>query len=255
MKRCRKSEEPQELADLKRQESECDWDSLRNEHPSCYEAIVDQLNRDQGGICSYCERQLGDSDRQVAHFHPKSDSTPERNWALEWGNLWLACKGGTYRYSGSEAAYLEPIGENRSCDEAKEAEIVDDVVYSPAQIPANPKIFKFRQSADSLEIVLNEGAIEATGLCREKVQATVDTFNLNCRRLLAARIGVFKPIENAVKTIRNLDQGERQRELFKSLARKHLEKSDGMFPEFFTMIRWRFGTVAEEYLQSINYDG
>jgi uncharacterized protein (TIGR02646 family) len=255
MKHCRKSEEPQELADLRRRVPECSWDSLRNDHTSCYEAIVDKLNRDQGGLCSYCERQLAASDRQVAHFHPKSDSKPERNWALEWENLWLACKGGTYRYSGSDGAYMDPLSENRSCDEVKDDLVVDDIVYSPAQIHANPRVFKFRQSKDALEIVLDDDEIEASGLCREKLQATVDTFNLNCRRLLAARIRVFKPIENAVKIIRCQGQKEKQLELFKSLARRHLEKSDGKFPEFFTMIRWRFGSVAEDYLQSINYDG
>jgi uncharacterized protein (TIGR02646 family) len=255
MKHCRKFDEPQELAELREQDSECDWDGLRDGHQSCYDAIIKQLDVDQGGLCSYCERRLVDADMQVAHFHPKSDSTPEKNWALDWTNLWMACKGGTYRYSGSATAWMDPVSENRSCDEATENDNVDDVVYSPAQVPANPRIFKFRQSADALEIVVDEEAVGKSGLSQERVQATIDTFNLNCRRLLAARISVYKPIENAVKIIREHPQDERRLELFRGLAKTHLVQPGGGFPEFFTMIRWRFGSAAEDFLQSINYEG
>jgi len=92
------------------------------------------------------------------------------------------------------------------------------------------------------------------GVAAGLAQATVATFNLNCRRLSEARMRVHKAIENQIKRLReNSPQPETH---YPSLVQRYLAKSaDGNWKPFFTMIRWRFGAIAEEYLQSINYQG
>ena len=47
----------------------------------------------QGGLCCYCQDRVHDrsSTSKIEHFVPQSESTDR---ALDWPNLWLACKGG-----------------------------------------------------------------------------------------------------------------------------------------------------------------
>ena len=96
MKRCpKRAGEPPCLADFRGAQPSATWQALRNEKRCCYNEIRAQTRADQGGLCAWCETALTTTNEQIAHFHPKSDKSGPRNWGLDWGNLWLACKGGT----------------------------------------------------------------------------------------------------------------------------------------------------------------
>jgi uncharacterized protein (TIGR02646 family) len=254
VKKCLKSSEPPCLLSFRTTYPADTWDRFCDQAPECYTEIRQTTSQDQGGLCAYCELDLAATNQQIAHFHPKSDCSSHCNWALEWSNMWLACKGGSQTWMADANHYLPPLPDNISCDECKGNKIVDDLVLSPADIPAFPRIFCFRQLPDRIKIEVDADACRAAKISAEKAQCTIDTFNLNCTRLALARLGVHRELEQAIKWLR--ETGTDPRVGLAALARRHLSKNNGrIWPRFFTLIRWRLGNSAEDYLQSINYIG
>ncbi|MBF0461305.1 MAG: TIGR02646 family protein [Magnetococcales bacterium] len=244
------------LVDFRADNPDATWNHFREEQRTCYEVVRDSVLSDQSGLCAYCEILLQEDNRQVAHFHPKSDTTTSHNWSLDWENLWLACKGGTQIHHHSDPDhYLPPLPENISCDERKGRQILDSLVLSPSDVPSFPRIFRFNQRIDGMEIVPDEKGCQQAALPVEKVQKTIDEFNLNCPRLSLARMKCYQPIESAIKRLRQSGIKDTSGALEK-LVKRHLSKrSNGHWPAFFTLVRWRFGNTAEQYLQSIAYQG
>ena len=151
MKRCAKSQpEPDCLAHFRTTNGAGTWEQWRAQEPDCYTHIRDLTRQDQGGLCAYCELNLGQDDEQVTHFHPKSAMTTSHNWALDWPNLWLACKGGSQTWMQERDRYCPPLPDNLRCNEGKGNGIVDGVVLTPGEIPAFPRIFRFEQYPDRL---------------------------------------------------------------------------------------------------------
>lgn len=254
MKHCKKAvREPPSLEDFRTGHPNATWDHLRNE-AGTYRAILDALSSDQSGLCAYCELLLTAEHSQVAHFHPKSDTT--HNWALDWKNLWLACKGGTQTSHVSDPShYLPPLPANISCDEKKRDQILDGTVLTPNDVPTFPRIFRFQQRLDGMDIVPDEAGCQQAGILLKKAQETIDQFNLNCQRLSSARLKCYQPIEHTIAKLRQSNLSNPHAQLA-SLAKKHLAKNpDGHWPTFFTLIRWRFKETAETYLQAISYQG
>ncbi|MGC8492633.1 MAG: retron system putative HNH endonuclease [Syntrophobacteraceae bacterium] len=247
--------EPEELKSYRTTSPTNAWEQFRNDSRASFESLRAILRRDQGDLCAYCEMHLNENNQQVAHFHPKSDTAGSRNWALEWGNLWLACKGGSQSWMSSEEHYLPPLPDNISCDERKGNRIVDGLVIAPDEIPLFPRIFRYEQHPDGMEMRPEESACEEIGLQPEKVQCTIDAFNLNCRRLAKARLRVHRRLEQAIMKLRESDYEDPEKG-FRLLAQRHLSKDeDGCWPAFFTLLRWRFKTAAEDYLRSCDYKG
>ncbi len=254
MKHCHKATtEPACLSDFRANHPDATWDHLRNER-SCYSEIRDTLSSNQSGLCAYCEIFLQEDNRQVAHFHPKSDTTTAHNWSFDWENLWLSCKGGTQIHHHPDPAhYLPPLPENSSCDERKGDAILDSLVLAPNDVPAFPRIFRFKQRTDGMEIVPDEAGCQQAAIPVAKVQQTIDAFNLNCHRLSAARMGYYRPIESAIA---KLQQSKDPRRALENLVARHLAKTpNGNWPLFFTLLRWRFNHTAEKYLLSIAFHG
>lgn len=255
MKKCNKSNpEPECLSSFRTNNPTGTWEQFRDGLPECYSSIRISTRNDQGGLCAYCEIRLNPNNEQIAHFHPKSDTSTSHNWALDWANLWLACKGGSQTWMSHEHHHLPPLPENLSCDECKGANVLDGSVFAPHEFPAFPRVFRYEQQPDRIEIHVDEEACEGAALDISKVQKTIGEFNLNCTRLAKARLALHSQLEKAVKQLR--ESGRDPRPGLTRLAQKHLAKdSNGHWPQFFTLIRWRFRSFAEEYLQSIGYEG
>lgn len=255
MKRCAKSQpEPECLARFRTTNGTGTWEQLRAQEPECYTRIRDITRRDQSGLCAYCELNLDLDNEQVAHFHPKSDMMPQHNWALTWTNLWLACKGGSQTWMTDLDRYCPPLPDNLSCDECKGDRVVDGLVLAPDEIPVFPRIFRFEQRLDRLEICVDEQACYDAGIPVDKAQQTINAFNLNCSRLAAARLALHRQLEQAIRRLRR--SSVHPQVGVTSLLQRHLaKKANGHWPRFFTLVRWRFGQAAESYLQSIVFTG
>jgi uncharacterized protein (TIGR02646 family) len=255
VKKCNKSNpEPDCLSNFRASNPAGTWGQFRDDHRECYSSLRTFTRADQRGLCAFCEIKLDPNLEQIAHFHPKSDTTTAYNWGLDWANLWLACKGGTQEWGANEHHYLPPLPANRSCDEHKEAKILDGVIFAPHEVPAFPRVFRYERQLDRIEIHVDEKTCTDAVIDMSKVQKTIEEFNLNCVRLANARMTIHKGLEEAVKSLR--ESGEDPQVGLAKLAEKHLSQDhNGHWPPFFTLIRWRFGKFAEDYLQSIKYEG
>ncbi len=255
MKACLKSQpEPACLKVFREVNPRGSWEEFRNEARECYSKLRDMLNQDQGGLCAYCEMDVAEDNAQIAHFHPKSDSGA-CNWALKWTNLWLACRGGTQSWLTEDPAnYLPPLPENRSCDEAKADRILDGQILSPSEIQAFPRIVRFEQWPNRVEIQPDPEGCHQARIDPEKVKATIDKLNLNCARLAEARLRCLRQWEQQIKRLRLHSPNEAA--LYKSFVENKLTKNvAGRWTRFFTLARWRFRTMAEDYLRATGYTG
>ena len=80
-----------------------DWEAFRNdESGKTFRELIEALTKVQHGLCAYCEINLVKRvegqlvyDREIEHFHPKSDISHQTDWMFEITNLFAACKGGS----------------------------------------------------------------------------------------------------------------------------------------------------------------
>lgn len=256
MKRCNKPlEKPPLLENFREDNPSGNWDEFRNHNAGeAYESVRVLLCEDQGGLCAYCEVALRRQNQQIGPFHPKSDENGDQNWALAWENLWLTCKGGTQTWMRNKEEYRPPLPENRSCDEAKADRILDGEVLTPNEIPASPRIFRYRNCEDDEEILVlpDEENCQTNGISIEKVHRTIHEFNLNCPRLKEARFAFLDEVDEEIGRLR---EKEASPDMVRSLAGRFLGKKDGIWPKFFTLSRWRLGKASEDFLSSIGYEG
>lgn len=260
MKHCRKDPtEPTCLTDFRKQYPDADWEKdFRSEGRTCYAEVRETLRRGQWGLCAFCEIRHGPNDEQVAHFHPKKDKTGEHNWALDWSNLWLACKGGSgirradRRKRGLEHADVE------SCDQAKGEKVLDGLILSPAAVPVSPRLFRYRfkDQEKRASIEVDAAGCSEAGIDIERAERTIAELNLNCRRLAEARYAVYLEVEEQKRSLREAGDLEAGRAGIRRLAAQYLDpNAEGRRLAFFTLMRERLGRAAEEHLAATEYNG
>jgi uncharacterized protein (TIGR02646 family) len=244
-----------------------DWEAFRNDNGGeSFRELINELTHIQEGLCAYCEinllKKVADQtiyDREIEHFHPKSDMPHQNDWMFEMSNLFAACKGGTETNLFGEKARedykdtarcLPPIKKNLSCGSTKKDKILDDEILKPSELPISPALFSV--SIFNGAISVDEKACDQVGIDPEKAKVTIKELNLNCRRLCEVRI------------LKNLDADYRKRRanlspphfteidaLLNQMAAQYLAlKADGNRPAFFTTLRAFFGSRADKFLSN-----
>jgi uncharacterized protein (TIGR02646 family) len=263
VKHCRKdSSEPECLTRFRNANPDADWEKdFRATARDCYDTLRSTLRRSQTGLCVYCEMRVVPADReppneQIAHFHPKSDRSTAHNWALDWTNLWLACMGGT-RWSdhqGGSHGISYGLPENLSCDEATRDEVLDGIILRPDEIPPFPRLFRFRQWSNRLDIEPDEPACKEAGIPVQRVAVTIEKLNLNCPRISTSRLKLHAELVRARKRLAGtgLDPWPH---LGKLAARLLAPDQDGHRHAYFTVARWSLGRAAEDCLKASGFNG
>ena len=159
MKRICKGSEPQSLTHYREAHPHDDWDQFRRAVDGgrrLYRAVANKLRLDQGGLCAYCEIDLKSSttagdldDFRIEHFHPKSTSSPQHNYHLDWLNLLGVCHGGSSRQVVDAAdRFTAP---DLHCDAFKDQDGIDrsQDILNPLSIPAFPPLFDFSRDVDT----------------------------------------------------------------------------------------------------------
>lgn len=138
---------------------EREWEAFRS-HDSgkSYKELLKTLIALQHGLCCYCEIELKELDRQVEHFHPKSNRESGVNHTTDYTNLMATCCGGNCCNvwgSGNSnvdkrdpARWCDPTKDNLSCGQAKDnydpttpgADIIDP--RDPRSLPRSPAILR-----------------------------------------------------------------------------------------------------------------
>lgn len=256
MKKVGKGVEPPKLLGYRGMHSTASWDQFLKRKSRKLQ-VRKQLLEDQGGLCAYCEIDLkpascGGSveDLRVEHFHPKSDLSTTRNWALDWQNLLACCHGGSQRNVVDAAKrFTSP---DSSCDIPKADNNWDSVIINPLQLPAFPCLFKYDRTTGGIGI--DSSACHRTSICSVKVQDTIDKLCLDGDRLRRLRKPILDHVNHQIRSLVNSGCSVED-------ARSHIAKallcknSDNHWPAFFSAIRSYLGAEAEKQLLAITYDG
>jgi len=218
------------------------YDSNRN---SAYKELMLALEYRQRGLCAYCEIDLKDIDRQIDHFHPKSDKPEGVDWTFIYTNLFAACKGGDYPFAPESKRFLKPAKKNLSCGAYRGNKVLNDDILNPAELPTTPSVFLVN---DAGEIKVDMAACKTAVIHDDRAQATIDKLNLNCTRLKNARSEIWRKLEEDFQLL--TEEGESDSEALSKLASDYLLPDEkGKLQEFFTTIRSYCGHYSESLLQ------
>ncbi len=257
MKTIQKSSCPPHLRAYAATHPQDTWDAMRGNAADggdkAYEEARRQIFQDQCKLCAYCESEVDVTSPHhchIEHFHPKSASSPDKNWGLDWNNLLGVCSGGIKERD----QYLFP--QNMSCDAHKEDKICDDALANPLHLPPFPAAFLVNRGTGELyphELFctqyqnLQPNKFSTT---RELLENTISILNLNCDRLCQARLLVSRNIEHQKRDLRK--RGLHPTNALLKLAQRYFGTP---WPRFFTTVRCCLGESAENSLRSINFQG
>ncbi len=287
MKPCRKLREPDSLANYRQAQPEATWDNMRDDPyyggQQAYRDIKRTVVRGQRCLCAFCETRIaeGTSDdeidrtrdaQRVEHFHPKDDTARPPNWALHWPNLWAVCLGGSRRPPAGEPInpndFMRPLPDNLSCDAFKDHQIREGElpehpegwVLAPNEIPAFPILFKYSpecapephpENCAAITLPHNNYADTLT-----MVASTIRHLNLGCTRLNRNRRIALSRLEKEIEKVRLQSRGAKSADVLLHFARRKLSQNPvHPWAEYFTLIRWRLATSAEQHLQEIQFAG
>ena len=220
------------------------------------EQVRDQLRKDQGGLCAYCEIDLiesdntGDADFRAEHFHPKSDTSTAHNWHLDWGNLLGCCHGGSHRnVADTGNRFTSP---DTSCDVPKENKNLDDVILNPLFLPASPAIYQCDRSTGEISVIAAN--CQSLGVPEIQAQNTINELHLIAPRLNRLRKTVLDDLNSRIAS--RVAQGDDISATRTYFSKVYLNKNaNGNWPKFFTSIRSYLGSDAERHLQNIGFNG
>jgi uncharacterized protein (TIGR02646 family) len=233
--------EPPGLRQFREQQPDATWKQFGENATDAYKELQNLFKKLQGGICAYCEIELLDTDFQVEHFHPKSDKTTSHNWHLDFDNLLACCKGGHEPYHLKIGHYLKPPKENYSCGHKKGDKILDGVILHPREVPETPLIWTI--DFETGVIQPNQDNCRLAKISVDKVKRTIEELGLNCPRLCNNRRAVLEVLDKEREFIT-----QHPDELVNVVAGWLSPRKEGTWHQFFTTIRWYFGSAAEQFL-------
>ena len=285
MKLGQKVAEPATLTAYRQAQPQASWDNLRNDPfhggQQAYLDIKQTLIKGQRGLCAYCEIKIADSltpddiharrhEQRVEHFHPKEDRNGPVNWALHWSNLWVVCLGGSQAPPDGTpmdpSRYMPPLPENLSCDAFKDHQIKigklpanpEGWLLAPNEVVAFPLLFQYApdgapepHATNCVLLILPNNRYSDTATLVDK---TIEHLNLGCPRLNRSRRIAKAQLEKLIQQTRERAPGANPQTVLLGLARRLFSMhDDSLWPEFFSLIRWRLGEPAEAHLRSIRY--
>lgn len=262
LKKINKTQDNNPLVQYAEDYPQNNWKQFRDDNPDGYKQVRKDMFIDQGGLCAYCETEvsgLSEILQRIEHYHSKSDdSDVNKNWALDWQNIFGVCVGGS-RHGAGQKVY--PLPQNLSCDAHKDALISRnklakacegylinplDLISTPCLFgfnKANGKLFANEEACAEFELPYNQYASTL-----ELVQKTIVILNLNCQRLKDIRLEVLKSYNREVAKARKAND----RQGISKLAERWFNKK---WPSHFTTRRILLDRHAEAYLQDIEYNG
>jgi len=159
MKWIDKQEAPESFVRCVKKHSPSTWELFTKNHPEVKQQLADQLLREQGNLCCYCEQHIYGGNSHIEHLQPKGQY-PKRTFDYE--NLLSSCL------------------DKDSCGTKKGHWFSDDMVT-----PLDEK-------CEERFHYLGNGTIIAADPADSHAQETIHRLNLNCEKLKDKRMKTYK---------------------------------------------------------------
>jgi uncharacterized protein (TIGR02646 family) len=210
-------EEPELLRDFRLAAPNATWKQLKANSDVNNILKVTAIKK-TGGQCVYCEHKLvTKTDYQIEHFYPKkgNDNSDfgdgEPNRAIEWGNLYPGCLGGTAQvshFTNTQDIVLRTGANKRNksrltCGQKKGDTEPNGVFISPLKLNNRMPIFLFNDADGSIS--LNEEACAAQNIPVELGHNHLTRLNLDSQRLRDARLALASSLRHEFKKALEFD--------------------------------------------------
>jgi uncharacterized protein (TIGR02646 family) len=188
-----------------------DWQPTYNDLPrDVKKTVKDALMIEQGYLCCYCERRLGDDDSHIEHFRPQSDPATD---SLDFANLLCSCQNQVNK------------GDPRHCGNSKADWFSDQWLTSPLDPECEAR---FAYTFD--------GRIKPASQSDRAAAETISKLKLDIQKLRALRAGAIGPFLDEELTPDDIH----------TFVTGYLERdADGRFEAFWTTIRYLFGELHQ----------
>jgi uncharacterized protein (TIGR02646 family) len=253
MKNICKSFEPIELKDYKERFSSQfrRWNDLKKKKKTL-RAIRHTLEKDQKGLCAYCEIELSENNRSVEHFIPCNQSTKENNYDLDWSNLLAVCFPPGCLLE-NDSSQIEDLNKFPCCGKKKDDFVPDNHFLNPLKL-ITLRLFTISLNGEIRPDIKN--CINHK-IAIEDAQFTIDQLGLNVARLKRLRV---RAIQDVIKTRERFRQDFGEEEISEieleiETAKWYFGDGTESWPRFFTTIRSILGEGAEQHLKEISYSG
>ncbi|MCP4680216.1 MAG: TIGR02646 family protein [Deltaproteobacteria bacterium] len=194
-----------------KRKNEADWNHFSHDnvdggiYPTTKTSLIDE----QGSICCYCERQIGDSSCHIEHFHGKGRYPKQM---FDYANLHASCDG-------------FPDKANHCCGHRRAQQRNPDIPVSPLD-----------EDCESRFRYTGRGAMKPADENDKEAETTVAALGLDSPKLRGMRRSLMIELENCLKCMSNRD--------FAAYVDQKLQPdANGRFPELFTTIRQYAGEL------------
>lgn len=166
-----------------------------------YKELRNILLNNQHYLCAYCESKIFEGHHQIDHIIPKAHTTESHDYTLDLENMVMCCSGGEdTRENADTRSDLEEGSKNdRTCGSAKGRSKVEITPY------ILPEEIIFSAEVDHVEkkirLVPDRDACELYNIDVDALNATIETINLNCRRLCNNRFKIWTQYGKEVEKI------------------------------------------------------
>ncbi|EAP96545.1 hypothetical protein [Vibrio splendidus] len=201
-------EEPELLKNFRLATPQATWRQLKDNSDANNALKVNAIKK-TGGLCVYCEQKLiAKTDYQIEHFHPKKgndnsdfgDGVPNR--AIEWGNLYPGCLGGTAKvvdFTTQDDLDFRTNAKYKNkgrltCGQRKGDVEPEGNFISPRDLNNKSPIFSFNDFDGSVS--LNIKACISQGIPVEVAKNHLTKLNLDSQRLKDARFALASSLRS-----------------------------------------------------------
>lgn len=162
------------------------WELFKNEQQEAYKAIRSILEQNQQGLCAFCETALSDTNRQIEHFIPKSRTTSNEEWTINFENYLLVCKGNENKFDKNYSDNPSHLA-NLTCG-AKKGDINPrgEICNPYDDLPEEP-IFGIEHQENGIKYAPDEDTCRKNNIDPNLVASTIEHLGLNCPNLMRRR--------------------------------------------------------------------
>lgn len=209
------------------------WEAWKNECQDAYAAVIKRLRENQGNLCAFCEVSLKEGNRQIEHFVPKSMTTADHDWTINFSNYTLSCKGNTNRKDKDSYSADPSEADNYTCGHKKDNINPVGCICNPYDLPPYP-VVRADYRDEGLWLVPDTEACQKANLAPELVASTLELLGLNCPNLLRRRQEAWNRLLKEIDDIFSNLPEDQQQQALQELAEDHVFAHEGKLKAFYT---------------------